>query len=192
MPSVRLTNSDRNRVVRKLLEPMEGKIRGVKDECVALVCEFLKENTPTDVWEMFERYPDVFANEDSTDFLLFYKKEDDPDLYNGFRIRSSYISLPDPICYHDYAGTGMYFSEAFMKSKQWKKFDKAARKFSSLERDRKQLKNMLECKLDEITTLAKLKAEFPEAYAAYWNGSSVDDACTSTETVRAKLASLTK
>lgn len=192
MPSVRLTNSDRNRVVRKLLEPIEGKIRGVKNECVTLVCEFLKENTPADVWEMFGRYPDIFAKKDSTDFLSFYEKVDDSDLYNGFNIRSSYISLPSPICYYDYAGTGMSFSTAFMKSKQWKKFDKAARKFSQLERDRKQLKNMLECKMDEMTTLAKLKAESPEAYTAYWNGSSTDDICTSTETVRAKLASLTK
>lgn len=178
--------------MRKLLEPIESKIRGVKDECKALICEFLKENTPADVWEMFERYPDIFAKKDGTDFLLFYEKEDDPDLYNGFKFRSSYISLPDPICYYDYAGTRMYFSTAFMKSKQWKKFDRAARRFSSLERDRHQLKNMLECKLGEIATLAKLKAEFPEAYAAYRNGLSTDDTCTSTETVRAKLASLTK
>lgn len=194
--SVRLTNDLRDDIVSKMIAPFQLKVIEKGEELLVLFRNFLKSNTPTDIYEYFLKYPKLF---DSQNSIAYYELISDEKLLAKLKgVKDGYLSIPynkPEICFMDYSDgdtSKARMRDIFAKSDFYKPFVVLLNEWLEAKTEGNILKNKITCVLEHISTVNRLKNEFPEAYEAYSEIASQpiserQNSCDEVERVRAEL-----
>lgn len=156
---------------------------------------------PDDVRKVWDKYPSLFSRVGSVRLDELIDSGKYPELFKFSRNFSmSWLSINAP-CFLDYEGKGTSLKRQFMQYPYFQKYREKLEELMQLDRRHNSLKNKISCVLENITTVTRLKEEFPEAYNLYFvevikdNKKEVkerpaENQCTNTEELRAELSSL--
>lgn len=171
----KFTKAERESVVRAMTKNVVEKeykpiISNVESELTAL---FMKD-IPNDVFEFEKKYPHLIDKGDVTlygyDFLTKEDKEKHNilsrwnQIYPCFHVNNIYNKMIDGVSIH-----GFQLNDTLVKYIK-KNAPEIAEKIKTITIKRLDLQdwsNKLSCTLGVITTINKLKEEFPEAYTVY-------------------------
>lgn len=170
----RLTNSDRERILRTMKPGIRSKAAKVEEDLSKVLNGIIKEEIPEEVFAFQRKYPKLVI---MRDFLC---------------VSVGKYSISIPIAKHPVN----FFGDFWKTMKASTGGDEVKRLLDVLKEELEQayvIEKKIACILDNISTEKRLKDEFPEAYAAYM---SLDDgevnSCDSIENVRAQLSALKK
>lgn len=174
----RLTNNDRDRIVRAMRPEIQSKVKEIKKNLSKIFNEVIMREIPEEVFVFAGKYPQLFT-------------EGDTVYINGSKY-SIYISVAKhPV---------RYFKDFLKVAKTGPKGDEVKELLKSLELEfdkAKIIENKISCALNNISTEKKLKDEFPEAFAVYITlnakvGEQSSNSCDNIENIRAQLNALKK
>lgn len=179
MKSVRLTNSIRKSIVKKLMELPREKLENSLKEMGELCDSILMGMIDKEILEIDEKYPMLI---DKIDYISFGAISINEKLiYRSIKVNNWYR------CYNDK-------NLKFVKGD--KRIQDFCRKIISLNEELKTLENKIACSLYHINTTKQLKDQFPEAYSVFLKlnqeEEDSDNLCDSFESVRATLSKFNK
>lgn len=199
--AVKLTNSRREEIKMLLLKPLKKDIEDTVKELQEVVRDFFLYILPDDVRRVWDKYPSLFSRVGSVRLDELIDSDKYPELYKFSRNFSmSWLSINAP-CFFDYEGKGISLKRQFMQYPYFQKYREKLEELMQLDKKHNSLRNKISCVLENITTVTRLKEEFPEAYNLYFvevikdNKKEVkerpaENQCTNTEELRAELSSL--
>lgn len=199
--AIKLTNSRREEIKILLLKPLKKDIESTVKELAEIVGDFFLYILPDDVRKVWDKYPSLFSRVGSVRLDELINSDKYPELFKFSRNFSmSWLSINAP-CFLDYGGKGTSLKRQFMQYPYFQKYREKLEELMQLDRKHNSLKNKISCVLENITTVTRLKEEFPEAYNLYFvevikdNKKEVkerpaENQCTNTEELRAELSSL--
>lgn len=199
--AVKLTNSRREEIKMLLLKPLKKDIEATVKELQEVVRDFFLYILPDDVRRVWDKYPSLFSRVGSVRLDELIDSDKYPELYKFSRNFSmSWLSINAP-CFLDYEGKGISLKRQFMQCPYFQKYREKLEELMQLDKKHNSLRNKISCVLENITTVTRLKEEFPEAYNLYFvevikdNKKEVkerpaENQCTNTEELRAELSSL--
>lgn len=180
MASQKLTNSDRDFIVKNITNPIKEKIQKLLEECGSLVVDvYLLGIIPDEVREFYKKYPRIVKKQSYLEYTSLFAKR-------------SWIYLQIPV--------EEYFPGYFEDEDQIYKLlnnlpltEEFKKNVESLLSKENQLKNKTRCVLEHINTTKQLKDQFPEAYSILMDLSEKEiTKCDSTESLRAELSQIMK
>lgn len=178
MASQRLTNVDREYIVKNIANPISKKIKNLLDEYgEKFVTPYLQSQYPKEVMDFYREYPFMIETRDT----LCYT-----DLKDARNFEGIYIPVKDYLV--------DWFKNKINIYKELRKFattQELIKKVEELIKERTQIKNRTKCILyDQINTTKQLKEQFPEAYDVLMNmeGEAESNACDKIENLRASLS----
>lgn len=180
MKSVRLNNEDRDRIVKIMLIPLAKKQEEYEKSIGSILQEVIERETPAEVWEIAEKYPDLILISHTVSNLTF------PDIslleYTSFPV-IRYIRYFPP----SWGVEGIFGDRV----------DEIKEKLEALkhcQKERRAMKNKLSCILSRINTSKQLQEQFPEAYEAFKSllGEVEHHLCDSVEKLRAEFNKVIK
>ena len=182
----RIAQYQKEKIVDFLVEPINEKLEKARKEIGEVVDEFVIANTPKEVLEFAEKYPNVCNIE--REFYYNYIK------CLTHKIEGCHIPLSQP----KVSGAIPEFWDRFNASKGCEKIKNTILpKIMRLEKIRKEIRGKSSCVLDTINTYKQLQEQFPEAYKILIE--KVDKAekiipnrCDSIEGLRAQLSQITE
>lgn len=174
----RLTNSDRERILKGLKPNFYREVEEVKKTMASLINEFLRKNIPDEVFVFMRKYPN----------LIYSSKT----FYVSLKHGSTYIEVIEYPSNH--------IRDLLYTALDKDKTGKMSNAFDLLKlkaEEARILEKKVSCILANISTEKKLKDEFPEAYKIYINydeeaGEDSQNMCDNIENVRAELSKLNK
>lgn len=199
--AIKLTNSRREEIKILLLKPLKKDIESTVKELAEIVGDFFLYILPDDVRKVWDKYPSLFSRVGSVRLDELIDSDKYPELFKFSRNFSmSWLSINAP-CFLDYEDEGTSLKRQFMQYPYFQKYREKLEELMQLDRKHNSLKNKISCVLENITTVTRLKEEFPEAYNLYFvevikdNKKEVkerpaENQCTNTEELRAELSSL--
>lgn len=184
-----------------LLKPLKKDIEATVKELQEVVRDFFLYILPDDVRRVWDKYPSLFSRVGSVRLDELIDSNKYPELYKFSRNFSmSWLSINAP-CFLDYEGKEISLKRQFMQCPYFQKYREKLEELMQLDKKHNSLRNKISCVLENITTVTRLKEEFPEAYNLYFvevikdNKKEVkerpaENQCTNTEELRAELSSL--
>ena len=176
-----------------LLKPLKKDIGDTVKELQEVVGDFFLYILPDDVRRVWDKYPSLFSRVGSVRLDELIDSVKYPELYKFSRNFSmSWLSINAP-CFLDYEGKGISLKRQFMQYPYFQKYREKLEELMQLDKKHNSLKNKISCVLENITTVTRLKEEFPEAYNLYFvevKERPAENQCTNTEELRAELSSL--
>lgn len=174
----RLTNNDRDRIVRAMRPEIQSKVKEIKKNLSKIFNEVIMREIPEEVFVYYGKYPQLFSEGDTV------------------YITCGKYSLYIPVVKHPVR----YFKDFLKVATTGPEGDKVKELLKSLELEfnkAKIIENKISCALNNISTEKKLKDEFPEAFVAYMTlgakvGEQSSNSCDSIENIRAQLSALKK
>lgn len=174
----KFTKIERANVVREMLKNIVMKeikpsVKEIENELTSLVAK----NIPAEVIEFEKKYPQIIDKEDVILYghnFLSREEQDDYAVwskwnsycYPSFTIKNVYNNMIDGIDIHGYHRSDKLVS--FIK-KNAPGIAQRAKALVLKKQDLEKWSDNLSCTLKSITTINRLKNEFPEAYSAYVN-----------------------
>jgi len=191
MSKIRLSNDDRGNIKNSLIENhFKKNIQPLLDKASELASKLMLECYPPDVLKFHKEHPE-FTNIDSTSVYVYNFVKDGAFHYcDRTTIKVDNVSSGLGKQLKDYSDIGV--KSILSKNKEFISLCTEAYNISMKEIE---LKGKLTCILDRITTVKRLKEEFPEGYRAYYQippEDSLTGSCDDIEKVRAELNSNSK
>lgn len=181
MASQRLTNDDRENIVKNILKPVEKELsQKIEDFSKNILEPFLIRETPDDIKVFRAKYKDLIPTREYFYFSDFSKRED-----------RRYIHIPVSNFIPNFHNKEDVI-DRIMSLKEGVKF---VREVEQLKEKLKSLKGRTRCVLDNINTTKQLKDQFPEAYLILMNipkEKIQDNSCDNIENLRAELSKYNK
>lgn len=171
----KLSKAEREGIVRAMTKNVIGKeykpmINGVEDELTAL---FMKD-IPEEVFEFEKKYPHLIDKGDVTLYGYDFLSKEDKEKFDAwsrwnytypcFHVKDIYNKMIDGASIH-----GFHLDDTLVEYIK-KNAPEIAEKIKAITIKRLNLQDWsdkLSCTLSGITTINKLKEEFPEAYTVY-------------------------
>lgn len=179
MASQKLTNSDRDFIVKNITNPIKEKIQKLLEEYGSLVDVYLVGEIPNEVREFCEKYPRIAKKQSHLEYTSLFTKR-----------QWIYLSIPVSEYFPGYFEDENQIYELLNKLPLTEEFKKNV---ESLLSKQNQLKNKTRCVLEHINTTKQLKDQFPEAYSILMDLSEKEiTKCDSTESLRAELSRMMK
>lgn len=180
MASQKLTNSDRDFIVKNITNPIKEKIQKLLEEYGSLVVDvYLAGEIPDEVRKFCEKNPRIAKKQNYLEYISLFTER--PWIYLRIPV-SEYF----PCCFEN--EDQIY--ELLNKLPLTEEFKKNVESLLSKEN---QLENKTRCVLEHINTTKQLKDQFPEAYSILMDLSEKEIAkCDSTESLQAELSQIMK
>ena len=182
MSSIKLTKQDRVRIVDSLIEKYKDeKVKSLIDKASEMATNIAWSYYPKDVKIFISKYKE-YANVKDTKVNIC------EIVSNGTNYCYPSISVKN-------VSDGLDFC-TYSLNKKWKEIFNNDKDFMTicnniydLSKKANILKRKMECMMDKITTVNRLREEFPEGYKAYYDliGVKDDNMCDSIENLRAEL-----
>lgn len=185
MSSIKLTNSDRDRIVNSLISAYKKKeINSLIDKASKMATDIVWSYYPKEVKNFINKYKEYTNVRNASVNICEI-------ISNGSRYEYPCIDIKN-------VSEGLDFCH-YSLDKKWKEIFNNDKEFVSicneifeLTKKTNILKNKMTCIMDKITTVNRLKDEFPEGYKAYYDLLDIkgdDTMCDSIENLRAELNS---
>lgn len=180
MASQKLTNSDRDFIVKNITNPIKEKIQKLLEEYGSLVVDvYLAGEIPDEVRKFCEKYPRIAKKQNYLEYTSLFTER--PWIY---------LRIPVSEYFPGYFENEDQIYELLNKLPLTEEFKKNVESLLSKEN---QLKNKTRCVLEHINTTKQLKDQFPEAYSILMDLSKKEiTKCDSTESLRAELSQIMK
>jgi hypothetical protein len=162
-------------IADSLTESLSKKINSLITERTLAVQVEIKKLIPNDVFKFYEKYPDLVKTRSS--------------IYDDTR----HLHFEKPLPYFD-----VKFKDLVSNNKQLETFlNHNENMLSDLKDKRTTLRNQIKCTLSKLSTYAKIRNEFPEAYKELMvidetPIDSTENLCGDVEALRAELSSSNK
>lgn len=169
----RLTNYDRERILKGLRPSFQVELEKVKRALSDLINEFLIKEIPGEIFLFMKKYPN----------LLYSSKT----IYIPLNQGSLYLSVIEYPS--NYIKTVYFIKSKDNTGEISRSLDLLLMKAEAA----RILEKKVSCVLDNISTEKRLKDEFPEAYKVYTKSDETEDTqnmCDSIENVRAELSKI--
>ena len=173
----RISQNDRYRVIRVLLNPYNKKIEEAKIDIENWLSNYCKSLIPEEVKKVMEKYPDAVR------------------VVSGGTYIGNYKWRPGSLTYVKIENYINCFCEKALLKLNNETLNRLCKVYEDKEMECKVLEKRLTCALNNINTEKQLKDEFPEAYEALQKiyNKEVEDPvdknkCDSIEEVRALLS----
>jgi hypothetical protein len=182
----RIAQYQKEKIVEFLVEPINEKLEKARKEIGEVVDEFVVANTPKEVFEFAEKYPNICNIEKE-----FY--------YNYIKCLAQKIDgCQIPLSRPKISGAIPEFWDRFNASKDCEKIKNTILpKIMKLEKIKREIRGKSSCVLDTINTYKQLQEQFPEAYKILIEkidkeAKIIPNRCDSIEGLRAQLSQITE
>ena len=171
----KFTKSERESVVRAMIKNViEKEYKPIMSNVENELTSFFMKDIPNDVFEFEKKYPHLIDKGDVTLYGYDFLTKEDKEKYNicsrwnytylCFHVNNIYNKMIDGVSIH-----GFQLNDTLVKYIK-KNAPEIAEKIKAITIKRLDLQDWsdkLSCTLGVITTINKLKEEFPEAYTVY-------------------------
>ena len=184
MSSIKLTNSDRERVVKSLIEKYkDDKIKSLIDKAGEMATNIVWSYYPKEVKSFITKNKEYTNVKDTSVNICEIVSNGNNYCYPSISVKN----VSDGLDFCTYS-LNKKWKEIFNKDKE---FISICNDIFELSKKANVLKSKMECMMDKITTVNRLREEFPEGYKAYYDliGVKDDNMCDSFENLRAELNS---
>lgn len=180
MASQKLTNSDRDFIVKNITNPIKEKIQKLLKEYGDFVVDpYLLKVIPDEVRSFHKKYPRIVEKEGHLSYTSLFENRAWVNL-----------SIPTDEYFPGYFESEGQIYKLLNELPSTKEFKKNVEFLLSKQN---QLKNKTRCVLEHINTTKQLRDQFPEAYSILMEISEKEVIqCDSTESLRAELSQIMK